>query len=433
MLRLTELIQAFKPLIGWRQSYDPAAQIESSLTVTQSGMYFQDAHPMLTLQNIDAVKPIDYDVKYPDWDVEGEYAEGDIRKYGNRVYMAVSPTVGVSPEASESGWRVYNTLSDYLAELTEAGIARAVQRFIVAKQGNKETTPLMRSEALVNSPNRITNTILPNGNLVGFVFHLLRGVGVTVKINKIALQMAGATGTVRLHLFHSSQFEPLRTFDVEIDGTATGFVWIEPQDLFLTNPCKQTGLEGEYYLCYHQDALPEYMRAINAGRDWSREPCGTCNKGNPTAWKALERLITVRPFAAVTTEEWSDNPQCPMPDDMTFEPTLSYGFNFVVEAGCDLTDFLVAQKNVFANVIQLEVASDILRRLTLNPEVRVNRNQLNASRAELRYELDGDTQGRPTGLLARLNAAYKSIEVSTQGIDNLCLACNNRGIRYTQV
>jgi hypothetical protein len=94
---------------------------------------------------------------------------------------------------------------------------------------------------------------------------------------------------------------------------------------------------------------------------------------------------------------------------------------------------MIEQKTVFANALQLEVASDILRRLALNPNVRVNRNQLNASRAELVYELEGDTQGRPTGLAARLNAAYKGLAVTTQGIDKICLSCNNRGIIYTQV
>ena len=434
MLRLTEIITAFKSIVGWRQHYDPAKAIDDSLTASDSGIMFQDAHPMVTLENIAAIMPPDYDNKYPEWDAQGEYSAPSKVRYGGNVYSAINPLIGVSPDADNSGWQRFNPLSDYLAELTEAGISRAVQNFITAKQGNKETATLVRSEALVQSPNRATAAISPTGKLVGFAFNVKRGVGVTIKIDKIALQMTGATGIVRLYLFHSSQFEPLATYDLNIEQEASGFTWLVPEeDLFLTNPCKQTGLEGVYYICYNEAELPEYMRAVNAKRDWSRKPCGTCNQGSPTLWAALERLVSVRPFKAAIADDFTDNPECPDVDAMDFEPTLSYGFNFVVQAGCDITDFMIEQKTVFANALQLEVASDILRRLALNPNVRVNRNQLNASRAELVYELEGDTQGRPTGLAARLNAAYKGLAVTTQGIDKICLSCNNRGIIYTQV
>lgn len=434
MIRLAEIITAFKSLVGWRQDYDPRRAIEEHLTHSASGLMFQDAHPMVTLENIAAIMPQDYDSKYPEWEVENVYAANDKCRYQGRVYLAVEPTQGVSPEANESGWRAYNPLSDYLTEITEAGISRAIQRFSTAKQSAKESTTLVRSEALVDAPGRVANTITPTSKLVGFAFRVLRGVGVTVKLDKIALQMAGASGTVKLYLFHSSQFEPLHTYELDISENVSGFQWMIPsEDLYLTNPCKDTGLDGVYYLCYHESELPEYMRAVNASRDWSRRPCGSCNQGNLSLWNALEQLVTVRPFAAVTAEDFSDNPVCPVSEEMSSEPTLSYGFNFVVQVGCDITDFMIQQGEVFASAVQLEVAYDILRRLALNPNVRVNRNQLNASRAELLYEIDGDTQGRPTGIAARLAAAYKGLEVSTQGIDRICLSCNNRGIRYTQM
>lgn len=434
MLRLSEITSALKTLIGWRQSYDPARQIEDTLTQSDSGMYFQDAHPMLTLDNIEAVMPDNYSARYPLFDSSTEYASGDIVRDGDLVFYADNPVATAPPAAKDSGWHVYNPLNDYLQEATEAGIARMMQKYATTKQVLKESTSLIRQEALVLTPSRVKNTITPSGKLVGFKFRVLRSQGVSVKIDRIGLQMTGATGTVKIYLFHTSQFEPLATYDVEIDGTQSGFVWISPDDLYFTQPCKDTGLQGDYYLCYNQAELPEYMRAVNSSRDWARRPCGTCNQGNPRLWDALEKIVRVRPFQAIIDDDFTDNPTLPDEDSMSFEPTFSYGFNFVVEAGCDLTDFIVNQKTAFANALQLEVASDMLRRIALNPSVRVNRNQLNATRDELLYEIDGDTQGtRATGINAALKAAYKAIEIDTQGIDRVCLSCNNKGIRYTQV
>lgn len=434
MLRLSEITAALKTLIGWRQSYDPARQIEDSLTRSDTGMYYQDAHPMLTLDNIEAVMPDNYSARYPLFDTSKEYASGDIVRNGDKVFYADDPVAGMPPAATNSGWHVYNPLTDYLQETTEAGIARLMQKYSTTKRVMQESSALVRQEALVLSPNRAKNAIAPTNKLVGFTFKIVRSQGVSVKIPKIGLQMTGATGTVKLYLFHTSQFEPIKTFEVEIDGSQAGFVWISPEDLYLTQPYKGTGLNGEYYICYNQSDLPEYMRAVNSNRDWERRPCGTCNQGNPHLWDTLEKIVKVRPFQAIIDDDFADNPTLPDTDGMSCEPTFSYGFNFVVEAGCDLTDFIINQKSAFANALQLEVASDMLRRIALNPSVRVNRNQLNATRDEVLYEIDGDTQGtRATGLNAALKAAYKAIEIDTQGIDRICLSCNNRGVRYTQV
>ena len=45
------------PLVGWMQDYDPEKYIENELTQTESGLYYQQAHPLLTLENIRAIMP----------------------------------------------------------------------------------------------------------------------------------------------------------------------------------------------------------------------------------------------------------------------------------------------------------------------------------------------------------------------------------------
>lgn len=110
--------------------------------------------------------------------------------------------------------------------------------------------------------------------------------------------------------------------------------------------------------------------------------------------------------------------------------TLNYGLNCEITVGCDLTDFIVEQRAIFQTVIQRQVAAIALRTLAMNPNVRVNRNQSNASKMEILYELDGNVEGRPGGLGYDLKKAFKALRLDTQGIDRICLSCNNRGVKY---
>jgi hypothetical protein len=79
------------------------------------------------------------------------------------------------------------------------------------------------------------------------------------------------------------------------------------------------------------------------------------------------------------------------------------------------------------------MAADVLRTLAMNPDVRVNRNQANASRENLLYEVDGNPQGRATGLGKELKEAYDALDLDTRGIDRICLTCKPTFVKYTHV
>ena len=97
---------------------------------------------------------------------------------------------------------------------------------------------------------------------------------------------------------------------------------------------------------------------------------------------------------------------------------------------CDITDFIISERLVFANAISLQMAAYILRELALNPNVRQNANQLNIDRESILYEVDGVSQGRAQGIGHQLNQAMKALSVDTKGMDRICLTCRNGGIRF---
>lgn len=440
MIRINEICEALKNVCGWKQSYDPAKAIDDNLTQTESGLYFQGAHPLLTLDSMEAIMPDDWGIQYPVWDALTQWKQNKVVQYGNDTngnklfWKAKADNVGEEPTEDSLFWSKYNILSDFLERMTRNGIATAIQTFTQIKQLDKETRNLLERKTFFDGAGRIRATLQNNHKLVGFEIVPVRAMGVTAKIEKIGLQMTGGTGVVRMYLFHSSQIDPIKTFDLNFTVANGGFQWFPLNDCYLPYISDKNNAGGAWFLCYNQDELPAGMEAINVSKDWSREPCGTCNMGSVEVWRELTKYLQVTPFMYNAPETFAEYPELWDIAYTMYTLTKNYGLNCEITIGCDLTDFIISQRQIFQTVIQRQVAAIALRTLAMNPNVRVNRNQSNATRMDILYELDGNTSGvRPGGLGYDLKKSYEALQIDTQGLDRICLACNNRGVRYRTV
>ena len=440
MIRINEICEALKNVCGWEQSYDPAKAIDNYMTETESGLYFQGAHPLLTLDNMESIMPDDWGIQYPVWDALTQWKQNKVVQYGNDTngnklfWKAKADNVGEEPTEDSLFWSKYNILSDFLERMTRNGIATAIQTFTQIKQLDKETRNLLERRTFFDGAGRIRATLQNNHKLVGFEIVPVRAMGVTAKIEKIGLQMTGGTGVVRMYLFHSSQIDPIKTFDLNFTVTNGGFQWFPLTDCYLPYISDENNAGGSWFLCYNQDELPAGMEAINVSKDWSREPCGTCNIGSVEVWRELTKYLQVTPFMYHAPETFAEYPELWDIAQTLYTRTQNYGLNCEITIGCDLTDFVISQRAIFQTVIQRQVAAIALRTLAMNPNVRVNRNQSNASRTDILYELDGNTSGvRPGGLGYDLKKAYEALRIDTQGLDRICLSCNNRGVKYRTV
>ena len=113
-----------------------------------------------------------------------------------------------------------------------------------------------------------------------------------------------------------------------------------------------------------------------------------------------------------------------------YTPGTNYGLNVMVSVMCDVTDIIIKNRQQFAPVIKLQTAYDIINTGVQNPDVVVSRYQSNLSHTDIRYELDGSMATHKRGLGADLDKAYAALEVDTQGMDKVCLGCNNHGVRF---
>ena len=441
MYRIKEIQDALLHVCGWEQSYNPKEAIDSDLTRSESGLMFQGAHPLLTLDTMRAIMPDDWGYQYPEWNSRETYSAGTIVQYdlnGNddELYWESirDNNTNEIPGESVLFWKPYNILSDFLERVTRNGIATVIQTFTQIKQLDKETRNLLERLTFFDGAGRIRATLQNTHKLVGFEIVPVRALGVTAKIEKIGLQMTGGTGIVKMYLFHSSQIDPIKTFDLDFQVKNGGFQWFTLEDCFLPYISKDNNSGGSWFLCYNQDELPQGMEAINVSKDWSREPCGTCNIGSVEVWRELTKYLQVTPFMYNAPETFAEYPELWDIAYTMYTNTQNYGLNCEITVGCDLTDFIISQRQIFQDVIQKQVAVIALRALAMNPNVRVNRYQSNATRTDILYELDGNTSGvRPGGLGYQLKKAYEALKLDTQGLDRVCLSCNNRGVRYKAV
>jgi len=427
-----------KNVVGWQQDYNPQNQIDPALCQSESGLTFQGAHPLVTLANIRSIMPDDYLYKYPAWNNATAYAQGAKVQHGGIVWIATAANTGSEPVANNPDWAEYNILSDFVENLTLQGIKTAVQQFIQEKQLSQETRDLMERRTFFDGAARLQATIDPTGKIVGFEIIPVRSMGVTAKIERIGLQMIGGTGKVTLYLFHSSQVAPMKTIELNFTNEKGGFQWFTPEEPIYLPYIPGTDGDGNdsggaWFLCYNQNDLPFGMEALNVSKDWSKEPCQTCLGGSIESWRELTKYLQVSPFGIKAPEDFAEYPEMFDIGQLAYTNTMNYGLNVEISVGCDLTDFIISQRHIFANVIQKQVAANVLRTIAMNPDVRVNRNQVNATRDEILYELDGVAQGRASGLVYELKQAYKALSFDTRGLDRVCLQCNNHGVKYRTV
>lgn len=448
MVRALDIQEKLLHLIGWEQNYDTSdLKISDALTVSESGLYFQQIHPLLTLQNMSCIAPDFKNMTFEEYNAEKAYSKGNIVKYNELLYKALQNSVGKQPDIESEYWVETNPFSEWLEGKTKASIQKAISRYCNEKTVEGTNKSLCENRTLFDGAGRLIDTVKNKKNLVGFEIIPVRAKGVTTKINKICLQFTKA-GEYTLYLMHSSMNVPVKIIKLnKIRNNSAE--WFTVDDIYLPYQSNDNDAGGSWYLCYLQSELPIGSEAIRKDKDWSKEPCNSCSRKEFLAWTAWSKYIEVHPFFVneelvdTLNDDFNDDynddfSKCPLYlwdiENNQYTYDNNYGLNIEITVSCDITDFIIEQRTVFQDIIAKQVAVDMLREFAYNANVRTNRHSINASRLDILYEVDGDSSSmKKSGLSYQLDMAFKAINISTQGIDRVCLPCKNNGIKYRTV
>lgn len=437
MYRANDIKSGLLHLIGWRQNYNTSAfSIASSLTTSESGQYFQDIHPLLTLDNLKDIAPDFERITHPSWSVSTQYRVGDRVTKSDIAYRAKIDNLGDDPAVSPDSWELFDAFSEWLEEKTKASIINAIQTFLSQKVVKGTAKGILENKSLFDGAGRLTDLDPMSNSVVGFEIVPARAKGVTLKIEKIGLQFKGAN-KVKLYLFHSSDPSAVRT--IILNRTKDGAMeWFTQTDLYLPYEGTQDS-GGSWYLCYDQR---ESGQSVKKDIDWSKSPCTTCDRSVLANWQAWSKYLEIHPFKTsvdrgeTVDEDGFFTSEAELWDVETnlYNYQTNYGINLQITMMCDYTEFIVEQRHRFQDVIGLQVASDFIREMAYNPSSRINRSQQNLTKMELLYELDGDsTSLKKSGLNYRLETAMKALSINTSGLNRICMPCNNGGLKYRTV
>lgn len=435
MIRIKDLNEQLLHLVGWQQSYDTSeVKLSDNLTQSESGMYFQQVHPLLTLPNLMSIAPDFKNTNFPEHDANSSYKEGVVVTLEYKYYKSIKDVPANTEITNNEYWIETNLFSEWLEDKTKASIIKLINKFINMKLADKASKSLIENKTLFDGTGRLTNLATNRNRFVGFEVDTVRSKGVTVKINKIGLQFT-RPGKYKVYILHSSCDTPVYSFEFE-KLKSNSIEWFKPkEDILLPYESQEIDAGGSWYIGYLQSDLPENSQAINRDRDWSTQPCKGCSRQEFLAWQAWSKYIEIHPFYVDENQLLGEDEQMYFdPEIMNFTYDANYGINLDVSVYCDLTDFIIKQKQLFQDVIAKQVAVDFLREFAYNPNVRTNRRSINASRTDILYELDGDSSSmKHSGLNYELDLALKALNFSTQGLDRVCLPCVNHGLKYRTI
>lgn len=448
MLRAKYIQDSLLGLVGWKQTDDanPDLLLSSNLLGSESGLYYQQAHPLLTLNNMASIAPDFSDYTKPEYDSTLTYLKGQVVKVDTTTGVIVAkyfkaiedvPT-NMKPGVTD-GWPNYwietSPFSEWLEDKTRATIYKAIYQYLNGKQNKGTYKNLLEDRILFDVTTRISDKITNTESLVGFEVLPARAKGVTIKVNKIGLHFS-MPGTYKVYIMHSSRQLPVHilTFTKTQANTCE---WFKTDGLYLPYIAPEDdAVAGSWYICYLQSELPAQSQAINRSYDWSGVTCRTCNRRDYEAYLAWSKYMEINPFRVNSNDLSIEDESLALWDaaDMQYFTDKTWGLNLDITVGCDLTDFIVDQRWLFQDVLMKQMAVDALREFVYNPNVRTNRHSVNAGRTEILYEIDGDSSSmRESGLAYELKQAFDAISLATSGINRVCLPCCNHGLRYKPI
>jgi len=358
-------------LIGWRQHHDIAEiELTPGIQVSTSGEFFQQKHPALRLDYIQATLPDNQDLEQ---------------------YLL--------EKVSDGSVEIFNDLIQY-RHLKEYG------------------KTLLSKKQLLNKYGWLNDKIVNENRFVGYQIRLHTSTGLQAVIDEIGLQFS-AVESFKLYLFHSSKQDPIAEIDVVTTGNGQ-WDWSRASNELNAFELENHN-EGVYLLGYYQDDL--VGNAINnTNFDWDKGVCGSCNNSNYTTWRAITEHFNVYPFY-IPQGDYTKG-QVPDLNNVIYNKSESYGLNLRLSVVCDLTDFFITNKMAFKNLLSLKVVQMILKDMSFSMETNYIEERI---KQLIILDLQGDVETKGKNLPKQYDDELKAVTYNISNINEKCLPCESDG------
>lgn len=369
MFTETTVIAALSGLTAWRQNEDSnGIQLPSPATPT-TGLYYQDMHPQLTLNNLVASAP-DY----------------------------------VRMDAGTSAAK----FATWLNNKTNAAITKAVHRWRDEKFATRSAKTLIERKMMYNGTGDGQADEKIAGKFYGHEFKPRRSQAIKMKLHKIGIQLSAAQSDVTIIIFRTDQ--PKTPTTVTLNYTTAGDVqWFEPASEIVLDG------DGAYLIGYLVNDITG--DPINGVKDYTLYSNG------------VYKFPMAKYYQASAISADSDGTELWDLQTTRYTDNTNYGLNYQVSVYCDYTDFISEQRALFGNYIRNAVAIDMLSHIVHNASHRTTRNAGTIDKDLIIFDINGDPQGKASGLKHDMEKAFNAITINYSQIDKICMPCKGTGVR----
>ena len=351
MINIEEIVSSFEDSVRFNQTENPdEPQLDSSLVnpLTARLVY----HPILTNENLSAIAP-NYDtMNWPTW-IAGNFTEGQTVSYDSTYWTANEDTLvaevpGVSPKWLERG-----KLSKYLIERRKEAIRTAIMDVYNTKKDNHIARETLGDLMLYDGAGNLNDLIVNKSQLVGLEIQLLENTGLEVILKQISLQLSAAQD-IKLYLWHSSSEDAIAEIDLSYTKTFS-VEWFDLDKTLKYRDLSNNLDNGLYYLGYYQDDIA--VQAVRKRFNFGSIPCGTCSQYNRKAYRRYSQYVRVRAFRISSPPA---NQKLWNIDNTVYETDNNWGLNLRIQPNCNITQFIIDKKQVFADLISWQLRYNLL-------------------------------------------------------------------------
>ena len=412
MYSISALQTGLAGLIGVRNTKTtdiPA--ISSALTLSSSGSYWDDYHPLLATDTLFYSAPNFEGENYGTWSNLVSYTLGTRKIYSSIAYECTAvagSTIGVLPSLLTE-WKT--VFSAWMGEKINSSIANLFNRLATEKKLNLSTKSLFEDVQLFTGAGRLQDTITNASRLVGLQIDPKKINNIKVVLNNLGVQFTQIQPGFTIYLFHSSRKQAVASM-VVTTSVAYRFEWKTltdtatslPFELDFVNFTNNIDSGGHWYIGYFESAIAG--SSIEKKYDFEDGPCTGCGADTDVRiYNLWNKYVDIIPFYFATAD--LDGTNLPDISKIKQTPTTNYGLNLSMSVMPSVTEMVLKQKHLIAYPLGIQFAVDMLGWMSFNPPLRTNAVRANASQQAILYERDGDANTE--GLKQRLNKAITAL------------------------
>ncbi len=316
--------------------------------------FLQDAHKLLRYDILSAVGPNLPAIVAEPYTAERTYELYEITQNTEGQFYESNVSANQGHDLTDSNyWRKTTQLSAWYGRIERGAIGKLMRELVESPPPE----PLMHRQALYSKESNLAGVINKSGSFLAQRLTLLAR-NTAINIARLGIQVSGPLANVPMYIFHSDDAEPVAM--VRLTGNTSGrTIWANPNEYLFERR------EGYYLIGYFESDLPAGVSAVGGQRNFQVTGCSNCNPIDYELAVGRSPYVHIQP---VYVPNPSQTGVMNWADEIAVE-TQTWGINMLLEAECDVTQTLLANRKIMTNALLYTIACDVLEELSTSDRV----------------------------------------------------------------